>query len=842
MFTTGIRPLLDGDNLDQSNDIDSNGPAAAPGQAFSGVFTSTTDLTGAGPSNAGSGPGSGDTTTVSTPGSGLVFVNTYAAGDTAAYEADIVAAEETLESLFTNKLTLNVTFAESNEGNNGDALSNSWPSFVNVSYATLKSALPASVDTALPATDPNPAGGKDWALPEAYARMLGLSSGTPTTDDTVTLNSFYNWSFTQDIVNGIEHELTEGGMGRVGGLGDQNGVWSTMDLFRFSAVGTHDYTDGRDGKTTYFSTNGVTLSSTAGLSFNNEYSGGTKVNSGDTADWSQEAVFGSTETGESLTLAQTELTVMEALGWTPLMQEDFWVGGSGNWWAVNTSDWEGGSSGTAEYVPVTSQDAFIGFFNTAQVTSNHNETVNSIGTNTVSTLTIGNQSTFIATNGTVLNPGDVGTTVSGMLGTLNVNGGSTLVIGNTFDNAGTLTIGVNSGSGGNGNLQILGAVTLNGGGTVNLGQYSNQTFSTGTIETYTGSSPFFINGALTNVNNTLTGGGTIALYSFDNQTGGTVEASQEEANYLQIYTTSSFTNEGSMIAETRATLDLGQDGASRSLTNNGTINLDSDGDLAISGTFTIMGGGNIGMKGAGADIVSDGSGAATFINELVIGAFASGQIGDIGVLGVNDLTFDNDDGTVFADGPGVVLTLNTGSHTITDNLGGLIEAEGGAQLIIDFNVNTGGLFNLLTGTGGGGTIEAAAGSEVTISATIAPGGSGFLFFDGQVLISGNGAIDLTSGGSILIPIAFSGTGGTLEVDSAADLVTGQISGFAIGDFIDARFASFGPGVTAQWQENASDTGGVLSLVNGSSTLMTLNLAGVYTTAEFRRSMTAITAQ
>ena len=121
---------------------------------------------------------------------------------------------------------------------------------------------------------------------------------------------------------------------------------------------------------------------------------------------------------------------------------------------------------------------------------------------------------------------------------------------------------------------------------------------------------------MTNVNNTLTGGGTIALYSFDNQAGGTVEASQEEANYLQIYTTSAFTNEGSMIAETRATLDLGQDGPTRSLTNNGTINLDSEGDLAISGNFTIAGGGNIGMNGAGADIVSDGSGAATFINEL----------------------------------------------------------------------------------------------------------------------------------------------------------------------------------------------------------------------------------
>src|ERR1700689_2701519 len=122
MFTTGIRPLLDGDNLDQSNGVDPYGPAAVPAQATSAdVFTSITDSTGPGSKDVGAGAstGSGGTTIVSTPGSGLVFFNTYAAGDTAAYEADIVAAEETLESLFTNKLTLNVTFAESKEGKTG---------------------------------------------------------------------------------------------------------------------------------------------------------------------------------------------------------------------------------------------------------------------------------------------------------------------------------------------------------------------------------------------------------------------------------------------------------------------------------------------------------------------------------------------------------------------------------------------------------------------------------------------------------------------------------------------------------------------------------------------------
>ena len=62
---------------------------------------------------------------VSTPGSGLEFNNTYGASCTAAFKACIVAAENQLESLFTNSVTLDVTFNESNEGNNGVALGNS---------------------------------------------------------------------------------------------------------------------------------------------------------------------------------------------------------------------------------------------------------------------------------------------------------------------------------------------------------------------------------------------------------------------------------------------------------------------------------------------------------------------------------------------------------------------------------------------------------------------------------------------------------------------------------------------------------------------------------------------
>jgi hypothetical protein len=829
MFTTPTRRLFDNTSQDMSDQIQPDADKSDPGNFasfpanwsdlnVSATGTPSGDSSGSGGGSGGSGGfgGGGGTVTVSTPGSGLVFVNTYDASCTTAYENCIVAAEKTLESLFTNSVTVNVTFKEANKGS-GFALSNNWPSWVNVSYSQLKSALPAS--DSLPATDPNPAGGKDWALPEAYARMLGLSASTPSTDDTVTLNTYYGWSFGQDVVNGLEHELSEGVMGRVGGLGDQNGVWSTMDLFRYSAPGVHDYKDGRDGKTTYFSSDGKVLSSGAGLSFNNEYNkSGTKVNGGDTADWTETAVFGSTATGETLTVSQTELNLLTALGWTPALPQDVFTAGTADWQTFTA--WSNGS------MPITPEDAFIGVLSTSQATSNANVTVNSIGTNLYSSLIIANDSTFTATNGTVLNPADTSTWASGNIGTIEVEGGSNLVIGNAFDNSGSLTIGVNNGVGGNANLKINGSVKLNGGGTLNLGQYSSHTFSTGTIENF-GSSK----GKLTNVNNTITGGGTIGLYSFDNQAKGTVEASQEEGNWLQVYGTNAFTNEGTMVAETRSTLDLGQDGHTRSLTNKGSIKLDSEGDLAISGNFTVAGSGAIDMNGAWADITSDASGAATFTNESTITASASGQIGDEGVYGVNDLTFDNVGGKVVVSGSGNVLTLNTGSHTITDSGGGLFEAKGGGQLIIDSNVDTGGMPTII-GHNNAGTIEAAAGSEVTISAAIAPGVSGPFYQTGEMLISGNGTIDLASGASVSTPIAFSGTGGALQVDSATDSVTGQISGFTGGDYIDARFMPFTSSVTAQWNENSGGTAGTLMLSDGGSTSMTFNLSGNYTSTPF----------
>jgi hypothetical protein len=166
------------------------------------------------------GPG-GTTYTISTPGSGLVFVNTYALGDTQQFINDAVAAEKVLEAHWITPITINVNFEESDLGYNSTnntftgAENFATGGTVSVTYAQLTAALKSHnsglYPISLPGTDPNPAGGADWTISEAYARMLGLSTSTPATDVTVELNDNSNigWSYTDDVINVITHELSE---------------------------------------------------------------------------------------------------------------------------------------------------------------------------------------------------------------------------------------------------------------------------------------------------------------------------------------------------------------------------------------------------------------------------------------------------------------------------------------------------------------------------------------------------------------------------------------------------------------------------------------------------------
>jgi hypothetical protein len=242
----------------------------------------------------------------------------------------VVAAENAIRSQWTNSITLNLDFTSAAQGTNTFLATNSASSGVNVTYAQLRAALQkadwASPDTYaqtaawfLPTS--SPAGSTDFSLPEAYARMLGLSSATSGVDATITLNTSFSWSFGQDVTDTIEHEITEGAMGRVGGLGDNSNGWSTMDLFRYNGSGVLDTTDGHEANpttnpTTFFSFNGGSTRSS--LQFNNELNAsGTKVNSEDTSDFTEHDVFGTGFPGETNTFSATDLDVMDALGWIP---------------------------------------------------------------------------------------------------------------------------------------------------------------------------------------------------------------------------------------------------------------------------------------------------------------------------------------------------------------------------------------------------------------------------------------------------------------------------------------------------------------------------------------------
>jgi hypothetical protein len=781
-------------------------------------------------------------------GGGLVFSNTYV-GVSAQYKACIVAAESLLSSLFTNSLTLNVTFTTFDDDSSGFVATNTFGGWTDVSYSRLKGALPTS--DVLPASDPIPGGsGDDWSLPEAYARMLGLNKSTPAVDDTVKLNLAVNWKYGQDVINALTHEISEGGMGRVGGLGDQNSRWSTMDLFRYTSSGSPDYTDGRDGQTTYFSSDGGAILSNQGLpqkgaptlTFNNEYnSSGTKVNKGDTADVTGAHVFGGTGAGETLALTQGELDIMEALGWKVNLEQDI-VTANG---AVN---WETPTAWSIGCMPIEPMDAAIGGLNTVNVTLSDDVIVNSIAVNAVSTLTIASGDKLTAVHGTVLNTDDSYSLYTGNLGLLDIDPDATLLVGpdllgTTFYNSGTMNVGFNQGGGGTGylNFGTGDQLTLQGGGAVALGSFASQTFSTGDI---TGDD-------LIDVNNTISGGGAITVTALDNQANGKIEASQSEGDDLALNVSGAFSNEGELNVEGRAAMDLGSGGAVRSLVNTGSINLGYDGSndglagahLVISGNFSISGNGEINFKGAGAAIISDDSGSDTFTNKSSIDAFASGQIGDNGIYGgtENHLTFVNQ-GSVYANGSGVTLTLNTGGDTIADGGGTyLLEAKDDATLAIDSATTTGEIYLPQLGVAPptAGTIESTSGGTVDIAASVTAGISAtlpLLSAPGQVVVDTGSSVVVQSGGSVAIPIDVNGSsgktaGGVLTLQSGG-AITGTItlkgSGGAFDDNASsATIGNLNVGAGASVSVAANDT----LTVTGAATLAgRVSGAGTLTTS------------
>jgi hypothetical protein len=152
----------------------------------------------------------------------------------------------------------------------------------------------------------DPTRGQGFAIPIGMARILGLAGAGTGIDDTITLNSNLSWTFGADAIGALEHEISEGAMGRIGGLGIQNGWWGPMDLFRYSAGHNRDY---RGPDQTYFSVDDQNLLFPYAVPYNQLgiYDGA------DFGDWSDAVVndaFGPGGPGEPGFVSNTDLVVM----------------------------------------------------------------------------------------------------------------------------------------------------------------------------------------------------------------------------------------------------------------------------------------------------------------------------------------------------------------------------------------------------------------------------------------------------------------------------------------------------------------------------------------------------
>jgi hypothetical protein len=273
--------------------------------------------------------------------SNLQFHNTY---DTTTIPSQFLVqvqeaatiAELNLEDAFRlqnrQPVNLNVSFDFADLKSNAVLASNNSNSQNGevIPYAQLKSDLTAAANfnnpstaagvaaLSLPSTDPSNGAGF-WISPgqaQIFDPKNHPASHT-TTDVFVNLNSNsgIDWgTYSVDAMAAvIEHEITEGGMGRLGALGldkDTKGnpitAWAPMDLFRYSAPGTHDY-----------SVNGPSYFSLDGKQLLNQFQnvGWIGQLTGDLDDFAGNEVFGANDQGSSPALSDTDVKVMSALGW-----------------------------------------------------------------------------------------------------------------------------------------------------------------------------------------------------------------------------------------------------------------------------------------------------------------------------------------------------------------------------------------------------------------------------------------------------------------------------------------------------------------------------------------------
>jgi hypothetical protein len=414
------------------------------------------------------------------------------------------------------------------------------------------------------------------------------------------------------------------------------------------------------------------------------------------------------------------------------MAKIVWTNTAGGDFA-NASNWQGGA------VPGASDDALLTTVGTYTVTSNQNETVNSL--QMISTVT------FDITGGTFQMTNGSGSGTDN--GLIEVNGNDSLVIGGTLAGTGTVQLNTNGYTD-----QILlnsATTTLSGGGKIVMSDNGANYIYAATA-----------GNVLNNVNDTISGGGHLGddQTGLDNQSGGVIDGTGTSSTMildfgaysalnaglieatgpagLQIQN-STITNTGgtlkavganvglnlvnttivggtlltttggvietnggntatlngvtiaaasTMLVNNNSTLDI-----ANTITNKGTISLNTDGYNDVlqvtSSTVTLTGAGSVILSDQAANYIYGAAATDKLIN-------VNNKISGSGQFGSNSLVFDNQAaGVINATGTANGLTIFAGASTNE----GLIEDTGPAGLGINATTITNKGTILSTGTG-----------------------------------------------------------------------------------------------------------------------------------------------
>ena len=226
--------------------------------------------------------------------------------------ANVQSAVQFFESEFSSPVSINIDvgFGEVDGTSftpSQAAGESRWASSVSANYATVKNILTAQgAPGAATLPSVSPLSG-NLLLSPAQAKALGLVATNNNID------GFVGFSSATPAVYTVEHEISEV-MGRISQIAGQPSRYSLMDLYRWSAPGVRDLSAGGPGSTAYFSIdNGATNLG----SWNND-----QTNGFDLGDWygnnvpnNGEDAFATTSGRVNPIVSQTDITLMESLGW-----------------------------------------------------------------------------------------------------------------------------------------------------------------------------------------------------------------------------------------------------------------------------------------------------------------------------------------------------------------------------------------------------------------------------------------------------------------------------------------------------------------------------------------------